>query len=113
MHAITMQKSSKALSTYLMERNLLTTFFKVLDAGNIILLLPYVLLLRLIAMLKDVFTLRFNLAFARIKAIFYVLLNFDLIVKKRKETQKFRKADDKYVLKIFSERYLFKERFIV
>ena len=89
------------------------TFFKILEIKNIVLFLPYVLFLRLIAIAKDVFTLRFGLAFARIKAIFYVLLNFNLIMKKRKETQKFRKINDNYILKVFSEDYIFKEKFNV
>ena len=113
MHSVTMQKSAKAYSTFLMERNLLTTFFNILSAKNIILFFPYVLLLRLIAIIKDLMTLKLNLAFARIKAIFYVLLNFNSIAKRRKEIQKFRKADDYYILKVFSEKYLFKQRFIV
>jgi len=31
----------------------------------------------------------------------------------RKELQKFRKANDNYVLKVFSEKYIFKPKFIV
>jgi len=113
MHSAAMQKQSKAFSTFLMERNLITTFFKIFSLNNIILYLPYVLLLRLIAIVKDIFTLRFDLAFARLKAIFSVLFNFNSIIKKRQETQKFRKVNDDYILKAFSEDYLFKEKFNV
>ena len=113
MHAVTMQKAKKSFSAFLMERNLLTTFLKILSAGNVILYLPYVLSLRLVAMLKDILTLRFDLAFARIRAIFAVLLNFGNIIRKRKETQKFRKADDSYIFQIFTEKYLFRKKFIV
>lgn len=113
MHSVTMQKQSKPFSTFLMERNLLTTFFKIFSLNNVILYLPYVLFLRLIAIVKDILALRFDLAFARLKAIFSVLFNFNSIIKKRQETQKFRKVDDDYILKIFSESYLFKERFNV
>ena len=113
MHSVTMQKSSRAYSTFLMERNLLTTLFKILSPKNIVLYLPYVLFLRLIAIIKDLMTLELDMAFARIRAIFNVLLNFNSIAKRRKETQKFRKADDHYILKVFSEKYLFKQRFIV
>jgi len=111
MHSVTMQKQSKSFSTFLMERNLITTFFKIFLLSNIIIYLPYVLFLRLIAIVKDTLTLRFDLAFARLKAIFSVLFNFNSIIKKRQETQKFRKASDDYILKVFSEDYLFKEKF--
>lgn len=113
MHSITMQKQKKSFSTFLMERNLMTTFFKILSINNIIIYLPYVLLLRLIAIMKDVFSLRFDLAYARVKAVFSVLFHFNSIMKKRGQTQKFRKADDGYILKVFSEDYLFKEKFNV
>ena len=89
----------------------MTTFFKIFSLNNIVLYLPYVLFLRLIAIVKDIFALRLDLAFARLKAIFSVLFNFNSIVKKRQETQKFRKVNDGYILKIFSEDYLFKEKF--
>ena len=113
MHAVTMQKAKKSFSTFLMERNLLATFFKILSAGNIILYLPYVLALRIVAVIKDILTLRFDLAFARIRAIFAVLLNLGNILRKRKETQKFRKADDSYIFKVFTEKYMFRKKFIV
>jgi len=113
LHSVTMQKSKRSFSTYLMERNMLTTFFKTLETKNIILFLPYVLLARFIAMAKDLLALRLDLLFARINAIFWVLFNMGFVIKKRNETQKFRKADDKYILKIFSEEHLFKEKFIV
>ncbi|MBI2655705.1 glycosyltransferase family 2 protein [Candidatus Woesearchaeota archaeon] len=113
MHSVTMQKQSGSFSAYLMERNLLITFFKNLELKNIILLLPYVKLMRFIAIIRDILSLRPDLALARLKALFWVLFNLNKILKKRKETQKFRKADDNYVLKIFSEKYLFREKFIV
>ena len=112
MHSVTMQKQSKFFSTYLMERNLLITFFKNLELKNIVLLLPYVKLMRFIAIIKDILSLRPDLALARLKALFWALFNLNKILKKRKETQKFRKADDNYILKIFNEKYLFKEKFI-
>ena len=113
MHSVTMQKQSKSFSAYLMERNLLITFFKNLELKSIVLLLPYVKLMRFIAIIKDIFTLRPDLACARLKALLWVLFNFNKILKKRNETQKFRKVDDSYILKIFSEKYMFKEKFIV
>ncbi len=112
-HSATMQKQSKSFSTYLMERNLLITFFKNLELKNIVLFLPYIKLMRFVAIIKDILSLRLDLAFARLKALFWVLFNFNKILRKRGETQKFRKAGDDYVLKIFSEKYLFKEKFNV
>lgn len=113
MHSVTMQKRSKAFATFLMERNLLVTFFKIMSARSIFAYSPYVLFARLIAIAKDIISLRFNLAFARIRAMAYVFLNFTSILKKRASTQNFRKMDDNYILKVFSEKYIFKPRFIV
>lgn len=114
MHALTMKKySSQERNTFLLERNTLMTFFKIFSAGTILLLLPYVLLLRALTVSKDLLTLRFRNALARISAIFWVIFNFSLIAKKRSHVQKLRKANDKYVLKIFTEKYLLKKPFIV
>ena len=113
MHSATMQKSLKSFSAYLMERNLLTTFFKIFEVKNIALLLPYVLFARFVAMLRDLLALRIDIFFARLRAILWIMLNLNPIIKKRNEAQRFRKADDKYILKAFSENYLFKEKFIV
>ena len=112
-HARTTEKISKSFPTYLMERNSLITFFKILSLKNIIFYLPYVFGIRLFAGIMDTLTLNFNNALARIKAILWIIFHINLIIKKRKETQKFRKADDKFILKVFSEKYLFKKKFIV
>ena len=113
MHSVTMQKKSKAFSTYLMERNLLITFFKILSVKNLILYIPYLKFSRLMAIAKDVLSLRLDIAFARIKAHFWVLFNFNKVLRKRNETQRFRKADDNYILRVFSEKYIFKKKFNV
>ena len=114
MHSITMKKYSlQHRNTFLMERNSLITFFKIFSMKTIILLLPYVLLLRALTVGKDILTLKPMNALARIKAIFWVMLNFEVVMRKRKETQKLRKADDKYILKIFTERYIFRNPFTV
>ena len=94
--------------TYLMERNLLRTFFKTLSIKNILLLLPYVLFMRFIAVIKDLITLKFTNVFARIKAISWVIFNFNKILIKRKKIQKRRKVSDRYLFKLFSEKYLLK-----
>jgi len=92
--------------TYLMERNLLRTFFKTLSKKNILLLSPYVFFMRLIAVIKDLVTLKFANVFARIKAILWVIFNFNKILKNRKKIQKMRKVSDRYLFKLFSEKYL-------
>lgn len=113
MHAATMKKSSKAFTTFLMERNLLITFFKILSTKNIIFFMPYLLLARFIAIIRDLAALKISVAISRLKAIFFILINFNLVLKKRRQIQKFRKASDAYILEVFSEKYLFKPKFIV
>ncbi|MBI2523086.1 glycosyltransferase [Candidatus Woesearchaeota archaeon] len=94
--------------TFLMERNLLRTFFTTLEIKDIVLLLPYALLMRFIAIVRDTLTLKFMEAFARIYSILWVIFNFNLIIKKRKAVQKIRKVEDKALFKLFSEKYLFR-----
>ncbi len=114
MHALTMKKySSQRKNTFLLERNTLMTFFKIFSAGTVLLLLPYVLLMRALTISKDLLSLRFRNALARISAVFWVILNFSLIAEKRGHVQKLRKANDRYILKIFTEKYLLKKPFIV
>tara|TARA_Y100000031_G_scaffold122562_1_gene137479 strand:- start:1809 stop:2099 length:291 start_codon:yes stop_codon:yes gene_type:complete len=96
-----------------MEKNLLTTFFKILSIKNIFLFLPYVFFMRLFAILRDVVKFNFDDTLARLKAIFWILFNFNFIMKKRRDIQKIRKVDDNYILKIFREKPLFKLKFIV
>ncbi len=64
--------------------------------------------MRLIAIVKDLITLKFTNIFARIFAIFWVVFNFNPIIKKRKKIQKIKKVDDKVLFKLFSEKYLLK-----
>lgn len=113
MHATTAGKKSKAFTTFLMERNSLITFFKILSLKNIIIYFPYVFGMRLIAVVKDMITLSFGSAFARLKAILWLMLHANLVYKKRKETQKYRKVDDGHILEIFTEKYIFRKKFIV
>lgn len=112
-HAATTKKFNSAFTTFLLERNLLTTFLKILSLKNIILFLPYVFLIRVFAVTRDVITFRFANAFSRLKAIFWILFNFKLIYEKRKKLQKLRVADDKFILKIFSEKYIFEQPILV
>ena len=113
MHAMTAKKMNSAYTTFLLERNLLTTFFKVLSFGNITLFFPYVLLMRVLAIIKDVLTLRFLNAFSRVKAILWIIFNFNLVYRKRKKLQKLRKVNDAFILNVFSEKYLFKRKIMV
>src|SRR3989338_5855359 len=94
--------------TFLMERNLLRTFFTTLSIKNIILLKPYVFLMRFIAIIRDLIRLRAMEATARLYAILWVIFNFNRIMRKRKIIQKMRKVDDKVLFGPFSEKYLFR-----
>lgn len=94
--------------TFLMEGNLLRTFFTTLSIKNIFLLKPYVFLMRFAAIIRDLIRLRPMEAIARLYAVLWVIFNFNRIMKKRKLIQKIRKVDDKELFKFFSEKYLFK-----
>lgn len=107
MHQYTMKKSSKCRITYLMERNLLTTFFKILSFKNIIIYLPYAIGMRIAAVLRDIFTLNIANAFARIAAMLAVLAKMPKGIEKRRAVQKLRKKDDDFLLEVFTEKYLF------
>ena len=93
---------------FLMERNLLRTFFTTLKIKNIILLLPYVLLMRFAAIIKNILTLKFIEGFARIYAVLWVIFHFNPIIKKRKIIQKMRKVKDDALFSLFSEKYLYR-----
>tara|TARA_Y100000310_G_scaffold295335_1_gene326577 strand:+ start:1893 stop:2849 length:957 start_codon:yes stop_codon:yes gene_type:complete len=94
--------------TFLMERNLIRTFFTTLSAKNITLLDPYVMLMRIIAIVRDLVRLRPIEATARLYAILWIIFNFNKIMQKRKVIQKIRKVDDKELFRFFSEKYLFR-----
>tara|TARA_Y100000310_G_C20698261_1_gene827257 strand:+ start:2426 stop:3379 length:954 start_codon:yes stop_codon:yes gene_type:complete len=94
--------------TYLMERNLLRTFLKNLSLKNIIILSPYVFLMRIIAILKDLFKLDIKNIYGRILAIIWLLFNLNTIIKKRTKIQKLRKVEDEVIFKLFREKYLLK-----
>lgn len=113
MHAMTTKSFASGRTTFLLERNILVTFFKVLSFKNIVLFLPYVLFMRVLALIKDILTFNFSNAFSRIKAILWVVFNFNFVYKKRKKLQKMRKMDDSFLLKVFSEKHLFKKKVIV
>lgn len=114
MHAATMAKERSYKRTFLMERNLLATFLKILSLKNILIYLPYVIGVRLIGVLRDFLTLNFMNGFARICSFLWVICNIDKILKKRKYIQKIRKISDEFLFEVFSEKELFKlEKFIV
>jgi len=96
--------------TFLMERNLLTTFFKILSVRSIISLMPYVIFMRFVAIAQDIITLKFINVLERLRAMLWIMSNFNFILKKRQETQKLRKVKDNALLKVFSEKYLFSKK---
>lgn len=113
MHAATIGRLDNSRLTFLIERNTLSTFFKVMSLRNIILLLPYVFLMRIAALARDAVTFNFRTFAARLRAFAWVASHSGLIVKKRRQLQKLRKADDSEILGLFSERYIFKKQVAV
>jgi len=107
MHSETMKSVPNAKKTYLLERNLLWTFYKVFSWPTIIILSPYVYGMRAFAISKDILSLNFSVAFARMKAICTVLYSLPSLFKKRARLQKLRKITDKRMLDIFTEKHLF------
>ena len=97
--------------TYLMERNLLRTLFTSLFWWNILLFLPYVLIMRIVAMVKDILTLRFTNAAARLGAILWIFLHPGKVWGKRSVVQKTRKVSDANILGHFSEKHMWKSFF--
>jgi hypothetical protein len=110
MHGLTAGKQKNYMQTYRMERNLLTTFIKILSIKNILLYLPYVVVMRFIGMIKDIVTFNFANFGARLFAIFSVIINIPITLKKRKSVQKLRKKNDSFLLAIFSGKYLFSNK---
>lgn len=94
--------------TFLMERNLIRTFLTTLEAKNIVLLSPYVFLMRLIAAIKDILTLKPMGAGARLYAIFWVSINLGKIMEKRREIQGMRNVKDRELFRYFTEWHLLK-----
>lgn len=112
-HSATMQNVQDSRKTFLLERNLLTTFLKVMPFSRILLCLPYILAARAVIISGNLLTAKFGIASARIKAIIWVLANLSRILKKRSEVQALRKAGSRHIMEIFSEKYLFSGKFIV
>ena len=108
LHAATMSKAKDYKRTFLMERNLLATFFKILSLKSILIYTPYVFGMRLVAVLKDLIALRFMNGLARIAAVLWTFANFKKISKKREALQRVRKVSDDSVLQVFSEKEMFK-----
>jgi hypothetical protein len=64
--------------------------------------------MRFAAFFRDLITLKFSNAFSRIKAIAGVFINMKLVIKKRRFVQAKRKVSDKFLFKVFSEKYILK-----
>jgi GT2 family glycosyltransferase len=107
MHSMTMKNVPDSKKTFLMERNLLTTFYKIPSLSTFIPLFPYVYGMRIITIVRDIFTLRFTVAAARLHAVVTVFLTLPTILKKRACIQKLRQANDASVFSIFTEKHLF------
>lgn len=114
MDSITMKRfSTPARNTFLLERNTLITFFKLFSIKTIILLLPLIIASRITAITKDLLRTDVKNAYARVRAIGWVIVHPSLIKKKRNAIQKLRKAPDSYVLRIFREKYIFRKPYLV
>lgn len=113
MHAVTTQNMKSSKTTYLMERNLMISFFKSLPLSRIFLYLPYVMLFRFFAMMRDIAYLNFPSFFMRIKAILWIVFNFHKIISKRKKTLAHNKTTTRFFTDVFTEKYLYKKKFIV
>jgi hypothetical protein len=105
--------SSPSRNTFLLEKNLLTTFFKLFSLKTIILLFPLVLAARMLNIIKDITRLNFKNAIARARSILWVVFHFRGILIKRTDTQRLRKESDSYILRIFSEKYTLKKPYII
>lgn len=112
-HAMTTARGPSHKMTFLLERNLLMTFFKILSFKNILVLMPYALFMRIVAMVKDILALDFNNLLARLHAILWVIVNFYSVLEKRKKLQKFRRENDKFILNVFSEKHLLEKRVLI
>ena len=114
MHSATTKRfSTPSRNTYMLERNLLMTFLKIFSAKSLLLYSPLVIFSRLLTVLKDLISLRFGNALARIRAIIWTMLHVSLIARKRHQLQKLRKADDSFILEVFSEKHLLRKPFLV
>ena len=114
MHAATTTQNIKSSkTTYLMERNLLTSFFKSVPLSRIFLYFTYVIMLRIFVIVRDIAYLNFSDFFARIRAVLWIVFNFHKILSKRKKTRMHNKANIKFFTEVFSENYIYKKKFIV
>ena len=113
MHSATMQEVSNAKKSFLLERNLIITFFKNMSAGNVLRFFPYLVLVRIFVISKDLALGKFSNSTGRLKAFWWIFSHFNLILKKRKHTQNLRKAKDSFILEVFSEKYIFSKKFVV
>ena len=110
MHGMTVKKQPKYHQTFRLEKNLLTTYFKIFNVSTILLFFPFVLAMRIVAIAKDIISLNFSNVFARLGAFFYVLFSIPSIISKRSKLQKMRKKPDSFILRVFSEKYLFSKK---
>ncbi len=107
-HAGSISRNSKNAHrlTFLMERNLMTTFLKIFGAKTILRYLPYVFGMRCAAAAKDIGQGRWRSAYARLHALVWTILHIPTILKKRSTLQKLRTVTDKEIMALCSDKYL-------
>lgn len=97
---------SRGYRTFLVERNMITAMLKNLELGSLAVSLPYAILLRLAVLVKDLLSLDFERAAARIRAAAWVAANLPDILARRRLVQEFRRVPDSSFSGIFSEKYV-------
>jgi len=101
---------AQARLTYYMERNLVFTFFKICSLKTIIFYLPYFSFMRILALLRELVKLNIRMFLTRLRAYFWIFGHLNLVMRKRKETQRLRKKSDKYVFAMADEKYFIKTK---
>ena len=86
--------ASSAVKTYLNHRNSLILLLSNYSLGLSLYLFVLRFFLEIISSLKDLFTFRLNHFIAHYKSIFWIIINFNLISKKRKIINTIRKKSD-------------------
>lgn len=96
---------------FLSERNLLITFIKNADIRSLILYTPYIILMRFASVLRQLISLRFDVAGAKIRAYWWNIVNIGSTLRKRKIIQSRRlQADKQFIPSICDERKFIREQ---
>lgn len=92
---------------YYNERNLLATFIKDVQLRNLIIYLPYVLLMRIASLCVELLSFRFKNFATKLKAYGWVLRKLPYILKKRGPVQRLRKVSDRQIFKVIGDEKIF------